>query len=52
MIHGTAGDVSGAEAVYRVIAWEEDGEFTVHLENEFPEATIEAPIESLSDGGV
>ncbi len=47
LIHGTAGDQSGADAVYRVITWEEDGEFTVHLEDEFPEATIEAHIESL-----
>ncbi len=47
LIHGTAGEETGAEVVYRVIAWEEDGEFTVSLESEFPETTIEAPIESL-----
>jgi hypothetical protein len=47
LIHGTAGDRTGPEAVYRVIAWEEDGEFTVHQEESFPDATIQASTESL-----
>jgi CheY-like chemotaxis protein len=47
LVHGTAGPHSGAEAVYQVIAWEDDGEFTVHQETDFPEATIQASTESL-----
>ncbi len=47
LIHGTAGEASGPDAVYRVISWEEDGEFTVHQEEDFPESTIQASIESL-----
>jgi DNA-binding response OmpR family regulator len=46
-VHAVAGDRKGAEAVYRVIAWEDDGEFTVHKEEGFPEATIQLPTESL-----
>jgi len=47
LVHGTAGEETGNEAVYRVIAWEEDGEFTVHQEETFPEPTIQASVESL-----
>lgn len=47
LIHGTAAGETGAEAVYRIIAWEDDGEFTVHQETKFPEATIQASTESL-----
>lgn len=47
IVHAAAADRTGADAVYRVIAWEDDGEFTVHKEETFPESTIEAPIESL-----
>lgn len=46
-VHARAGDVTGPEAVYRVIAWEDDGEFTVHPESDFPEPTIEDSLESL-----
>ena len=37
----------GAEAVYRVISWEDDGEFTVYPETEFPEPTIADSMEGL-----
>jgi CheY-like chemotaxis protein len=47
LVHAIAGDHSGAEAVYRVITWEDEGEFTVHLETDFPEATIHESTESL-----
>ncbi len=36
LVHAVAGKRSGADAVYRVIAWEDDGEFTVHLEDGLP----------------
>jgi DNA-binding response OmpR family regulator len=45
--HGTCGDVSGPEAVYRVIGWGQDGEFTVREESSFPAPTIQASTESL-----
>jgi DNA-binding response OmpR family regulator len=45
--HAICGDVSGPQAVYRVIAWGQDGEFTVREESVFPAATIQATTESL-----
>lgn len=47
IIHAVRGSVSGPRAVYDVIAWEDDGEFTVHSETEFPEPTVAASTESL-----
>jgi len=47
LVHAEAGETSGAEAVYRIIAWEDDGEFTVHQEDDFPESTIQESNESL-----
>jgi DNA-binding response OmpR family regulator len=46
-VHAVAGDLVGPAAVYRIISWEEDGEFSVHPESDFPEPTIADPIESL-----
>jgi len=45
--HATCGQAAGAEAVYRVIAWGADGEFTVREESAFPAPTIQASTESL-----
>ncbi len=47
MVHAACGSLAGAEAVYRVIAWEEQGEFTVHLETRFPEPSIQGSNESI-----
>lgn len=46
-VHATCGPLVGAEAVYRVISWEDDGEFTVYPETEFPEPTINDSLEGL-----
>jgi len=46
-VHATCGPLVGAEAVYRVISWEDDGEFTVYPETEFPEPTIHDTLEGL-----
>ncbi len=46
-VHASAGPATGPEAVYRIIAWEDDGEFTVHPESDFPPATIHDSLESL-----
>lgn len=40
VIHGSCGEVEGEEAIYRVIAWEDDGHFVVHTETDPPEPTI------------
>jgi uncharacterized protein DUF4388/type II secretion system (T2SS) protein E len=45
--HATCGESAGTDAVYRVIAWEDDGEFTVREETTFPEASIEESTESV-----
>lgn len=47
LIHATAGESTGAEAVYRIIEWEDEGEFTVHQESVFPTPAIVASTESL-----
>lgn len=47
LVHAECGEEAGAEAVYRVIAWEDDGEFTVHPETHFPAPTIQQPIDSV-----
>lgn len=47
LVHGSAGKHQGPEAVYEIIAWEDEGEFTVHKEETFPEATIQDSTESL-----
>lgn len=46
-VHATCGALAGAEAVYRVISWEDDGEFTVYPETEFPQPNIKDSLESL-----
>lgn len=46
-VHATCGEAEGPEAVYRIIAWEDDGEFTVYPESFFPPPTIDLPLESL-----
>jgi len=46
-VHAASGTLVGPEVIYRVIAWEEDGEFTVHAESDFPPATIREALESL-----
>jgi DNA-binding response OmpR family regulator len=54
IIHAVAGDVLGAEAVYEVIRWEDEGEFTVRQEDpaRFPEATIAVATDSVLMDGV
>jgi hypothetical protein len=47
MTHAAVGSVVGEPAVYRVIAWENDGEFTVSEESRFPQPTIAAATESV-----
>ncbi|HWV56656.1 MAG TPA: DUF4388 domain-containing protein [Longimicrobiales bacterium] len=46
-VHATCNGEVGPEAVYRVIAWGDDGEFTVYPESDFPPPTITLPLESL-----
>ncbi len=47
MVHATAAGLEGEEAVFAVIAWEDQGEFTVREESRFPEETIERSSESV-----
>lgn len=47
MVHATLGDLRGEEAVHRVIAWEDQGQFTVREESRFPAATIHVASESV-----
>jgi hypothetical protein len=46
-LYATCGSHSGPEAVYRVIAWEDQGEFTVHTETELPDPNIRSSNESI-----
>lgn len=47
LVHGVSGKLKGPDAVYRVIAWEEDGEYSVEPVEEFPEPNISLPLESI-----
>jgi len=47
IVHATLGGIVGERAVYRVLAWEDDGAFTVAETKEIPDATIDASTESL-----
>jgi hypothetical protein len=46
-VHAVSGTLSGEEAVHRVIAWEDDGSFTVHPDVETGERSVEASTESV-----
>jgi len=47
LIHGICGKLKGSDAIYRVIVWEEDGEYSVEPTDEFPEPNISLPLESI-----
>lgn len=47
IVHATLGGIVGERAVYGVLAWEDDGAFTVAEASEIPDATIEVSTESL-----
>lgn len=47
LTHATLGDIEGERAVHEVIAWQDEGEFTVRQEARFPEPTIDYPTESV-----
>ncbi|MBM4130298.1 DUF4388 domain-containing protein [bacterium] len=47
LVHAACGALRGAEAVYRVIAWEDDGSFAVQPESRFPAPNLGLPLESI-----
>jgi hypothetical protein len=47
LTHAECGSLRGAEAVHRVIAWEDDGQFAVEPIGDFPEPNIGLPLESI-----
>ncbi len=47
LIHGICGKLKGSDAIYRVIVWEEDGEYSVEPADEFPAPNITMPLESI-----
>lgn len=47
LIHGRAGTLQGAEAVYRVITWGDDGTFMVVPIDSFPAANITESVEAV-----
>jgi len=47
MTHAVAGDLSGPDAAYRVIAWEDKGDFVVREESEFGPPSIQSSTESV-----
>ena len=51
-IRAECGTLAGPPAMYHVISWEDDGEFSVHEEDNFPEPNISESIESLLMEGV
>ncbi len=47
LVHAISGKFKGSDAICRVIAWEEDGEYSVESVDQFPEANISQPLESV-----
>ena len=47
LVHAVCGQATGAEAVYAVIAWRDEGSFTVAPVDACPEANLAAPLESI-----
>jgi len=47
MVHAVCGNTTGAEAVYRVIAWRDDGSFVIEPVTDFPPDNISAPNDSI-----
>lgn len=47
LVHATCGELTGEDAVYRVITWQDDGDFVVVPVGEFPAPSIQAPLESV-----
>jgi len=47
LVHGRAGTLQGAEAVYRVITWGDDGTFMVVPIDNFPAANIDDAVEAV-----
>ncbi len=48
----SCGALAGPEAVYRIIAWDDEGQFTVDDADDFPEPNLEESMESLLMEGV
>jgi hypothetical protein len=51
-VYAACGPLTGPAAVYEVITWDEDGEFTVSEDPSFPERNLEESTESLLMEGV
>lgn len=51
-VYAACGQLTGPSAVHRIIAWEEEGEFTVREDSAFPEQNIHESTESLLMDGV
>lgn len=51
-VHATCGALAGPQAVYYVISWEDDGDFTVNDESNFPAPNLAESVESLLMEGV
>lgn len=47
VIHAVCGELNGVDAIYYIITWEEDSEFTVKPVEEFPTANITLSNESI-----
>ncbi len=46
-VFAKCGDLTGVEAIYRVIGWQEDGAFVVEPEDVFPRANIDVSVQSI-----
>ena len=46
-VFAQCGEVAGVEAIYSIITWREEGSFVVEPEDKFPQANIEATMNSI-----
>ena len=47
LVHAVCGEAAGARALYAVIAWRDEGSFTVAPVEACPAANVDAPLESI-----
>ena len=47
LVHAACDDLQGEEAVHRLVAWEDDGQYAVEPAADFPAANVSLPLDSV-----
>lgn len=47
LLHATCGELEGEDAIYRIVAWQDEGDFVVLPTKQFPAPNIHVPLEAV-----